>query len=203
MASGVQKSPRSGNAPLAPVFKERGKQMKAITVTVKGKSPLLMHRFPMEPIEALEKKLPEEQAEIAAYRDPDTGELYVPAINFHRALIAGAAYSKGKGRASLAKVAACAIFVSPERLSLGTKHYTIDARPVVVPATKGRVVRYRPRLDEWQFTCTLEYDETLLKESQVRKIVDDTLERVGLLDFRPERKGPFGRGMVVEWKPIE
>jgi len=31
-------------------------------------------------------------------------------------------------------------------------------------------------------------------------VVDDAGVRVGLLDFRPERKGSFGRFMVVEWK---
>jgi len=34
----------------------------------------------------------------------------------------------------------------------------------------------------------------------LRHIVDDAGSRVGLLDFRPERKGPFGRFIVIEWK---
>jgi len=29
--------------------------------------------------------------------------------------------------------------------------------------------------------------------------VDDTGQRVGLLDFRPEKKGPFGRFVVTRW----
>jgi hypothetical protein len=39
----------------------------------------------------------------------------------------------------------------------------------------------------------------LLTEKNLRKIVDDGLQRVGLLDFRPEKKGSFGRAMVVKW----
>jgi len=175
--------------------------LRAVDVTIKGKSPLLMHKFPMVPTPGIEKRTPEEQAEIAAYRDPDTGGLYVPGVNVQRALIAGAAYSKGKGRASLAKVAAACLMITPERLPLGTDTFVVDSRPVVIPATKGRIVRHRPRLDEWAFSFTIEYDDVMLNETQVRQVVDDTCNRVGFLDFRPERKGPFGRGMVTRWEP--
>lgn len=173
-------------------------------VTIKGLTALLMHRFPSEPIKALEKKSGAEQAEYAAYRIPDgakgKGELYIPGIAIQRALVAGAAFSKGKGRASLQKQAAACISISPEYVGLGVKDYAIDARPVVVPATRGRVMRYRPRLDEWQVSFEITFDETLIKESELRCIVDDTGSRVGLLEFRPARKGMFGRFMVTEWK---
>jgi hypothetical protein len=169
-------------------------------VTLKGATPILMHAFPLVPIEALEKKLPAEQAELAAYRDPETGQLYVPGTNVQRALVAAATYSKGKGRGSLQRAAAACLQVMPERIPFGTKTYAVDSRPVVVPATKGRVVRHRPRLDEWQITFELEWDDHLLKETEVRRIVDDMGQRVGLGDYRPEKKGPFGRSVVVSWK---
>ena len=95
-------------------------------------------------------------------------------------------------------MAAC-VLVSPEYIGLGVSKYEVDARPVVVPATKGRIMRFRPRLDEWQVTFEIEYDADLLTEIQIRKIVDDTGSRVGVLDFRPERKGPFGRFIVTSW----
>lgn len=34
------------------------------------------------------------------------------------------------------------------------------------------------------------------------RIVDDCGTRVGLLDFRPERKGPFGRFVVTKWESM-
>jgi len=172
---------------------------KTISVTITGKSALLMHAFPMEPIEALEKKTPAEQAEYAAYRHPETHELYIPGVALQRALVNGATYVKGKGRASLQRSAAACLMVSPERLLLGTDEYEIDTRPVVVPATKGRILRHRPKLDTWQVTFEIEYDDTLMSAEQVRSIVDNTGQRVGLLDFRPDRKGPFGRFLVTHW----
>ena len=42
--------------------------------------------------------------------------------------------------------------IEPEMIGLGTKTYEIDSRPVVVPATRGRIVRHRPRFNEWQCT---------------------------------------------------
>lgn len=172
-----------------------------VSVTMTGSSPLLMHRYPLEPVEAIEKKTPAEQAEIAAYRDPDTGNLYIPGVAVQRALVGAATYSKGKGRASLQKPVAACVLVSPERIDLGTKDYQIDSRAVVMPATRGRIVRHRPRLDSWEITFEIECDETLLTEKQLRKIVDDAGSRVGFLDFRPEKKGPYGRSVVTNWRP--
>ena len=172
---------------------------KAAKVTITGQSPLLMHAFPMVPIEAVEKKSIEEQAELSAYREPGGKMLYLPGINLQRALIAGATYSKGKGRGSLQKAAAACLNITPERIPLGAEVYEIDYRPVVIPATKGRVMRHRPRLEKWAATFEIEWDETLLKPEEVRRIIDDTGTRVGVLDFRPEKKGPFGRFIVTSW----
>lgn len=174
--------------------------IKKIQCVIKGQSPLLMHSFPMQPLEAIEKKSPEEQAEYSAYRDPETEELYIPGLAIQRSFVASATYSKGKGRGSLQKPVAACVIVNPERCLLGVKEYKIDSRPVVIAATKGRIIRHRPRLDSWSVSFEIEFDDTLLTEAQVRRVVDDAGSRVGLLDFRPERKGPFGRFVVVEWK---
>jgi hypothetical protein len=180
---------------------------KSVKVKVKGISAIIMHSFPMEPIEnpPLEKRSIEEQAELAAYRDPQTKGLYIPGINIQRSLIAGSAYSKGKGRASLQKQAAACLVVSPERVPFTfngkpLKTYEIDSRPVVIKATGGRIMRHRPRLDEWEAQFEIEYDDSLLTEKQLRQIVEDSISRVGWLDFRPEKKGPFGRSMITEWQ---
>lgn len=177
--------------------------MKRINVTIEGISPLLMHRFPMEPIEAIEKKEPKEQAAISLYQIDD--KPYIPGVNLQRALVASATFSKGKGRASLQKPVAAGLFVDEELLFLNgkTSPWVIDSRPVVVPATKGRIVRHRPKFEKWQVDFTISFDETLLTATQVRQVVDDAGSRVGVLDFRPEKKGPFGRFMVTRWEEVK
>ena len=174
--------------------------MEKLKVTIKGLTPLLMHSFPMVEIRNPEKLSDAEQAELAAYRDPETRDLYIPGIAVQRGLVAAAIFSKGKGRSSLQRVVAAGVFVFPERISLGQKKYEIDRRPVVIPATKGRVIRVRPRLDEWQASFSIEYDAELVTEKQLRQIVDDFCSKIGLLDFRPACKGSFGRSMVTSWQ---
>jgi len=143
---------------------------------------------------------PEQQAEHVAYRHPASSELFIPATALWRAIVDGATYVKGKGRGSLQKVAAACIIVDPEYLLLGVKDYALDSRRVVVSATKGAIVRHRPRLDKWRVGFSVTYDPTLLSAVNVRQIVDCAGSRVGVLDFRPACKGPFGRFQVVEWR---
>jgi hypothetical protein len=157
-------------------------------------------RISPTPVANMEKLTVKEQAEYAAYRDPNTHGLYIPGVAIQRALVSAAAFSKGKARSSLVKHAAACFLVTPERIPLKKNEYIIDSRPVVIPATKGCILRHRPRLDEWEIEFTLEWDPALLDETQVRKIVDDMGSRVGLLDFRPEKKGPFGRSTVIRWE---
>jgi hypothetical protein len=63
------------------------------------------------------------------------------------------------------------------------------------------VVRYRPRLDEWAVEFEITYEENLMTEPQLRKIVDNAGSLCGLLDYRPANKGPFGRFIVTLWEP--
>lgn len=175
-------------------------------ITIEGISPLLMHRFPEEPIPGFEKKSKEEQAEFATYRldnkDPKSN-LCIPGVVIFSALINGASYSKGKGRASLMKPAAACLSINPMKLDLGTVDYAIDARAVVMPSTRGRIMRYRPMLENWSVSFTLGADDVLISDKQLRTIVDDTGSRVGLLDFSPRSKGPFGRFIVTHWEKIK
>lgn len=176
--------------------------MERVEVSIQGSSALLMNAYPMVEADGIDKRPPMDQAEHHLYRRPDNRAIHVPGVNLHRGIIAGAAYSKGKGRGSLQKIAAAAIFVNEPYLDLMPQDWALDSRPVVIPATRGRIVRHRARFDKWQLSATLEFDETLLNEKQLRRIVDDTGSRVGLLDFRPEKRGPFGRFVVIEWKKI-
>ena len=174
--------------------------MSEVKVTIEGTSALMMKKYPEVPIEGFEKKTPEEQAELSSYRIPGSDELYIPGVAVQRALVKAATYSKGKGRASLQKTAAACLMVLPEYVGLGTSKFVVDSRPVVVPATRGRIMRHRPRLDKWKGTFGLEWDETLMTETQVKKIVEDMGKRVGLLEFRPSCNGPYGRCKIAKWE---
>lgn len=174
--------------------------IKRIEITIEGTTPLLMHKFSMEQIEGQSKMTAEQQCEIAAYRMPDTKELFVPGVNIQRCFVKGGAFVKGKGRATLQKTVAACVMITPENVLLGTKHFQIDSRSVVIAATKGRIIRHRPRLDNWKLVFYLEFDDVLLSMKELRSVVDNAGLRCGLGDFRPEKGGYFGRFTVVSWK---
>ena len=50
----------------------KGVDVKKIVCEIQGVSALLMHAFPLQPVEGLEKMAPAEQAEASAYRDPES-----------------------------------------------------------------------------------------------------------------------------------
>jgi hypothetical protein len=68
-----------------------------------------------------------------------------------------------------------------------------------MPSTGGSVMRHRARLDEWKLTFTINLDEEVFTPKFVRQLVDDGGKRVGLGDYRPATRGPFGRFVVTEW----
>jgi len=176
-----------------------------ISVKIKGVTPLLMNRFVEE--DAItnaprdKNATPREQAEKLAYKDKEGG-LYVPGPNIFACLIVAGKYHKlGKNKVTTMKssLVPAALSLMEIECSLNTKEFEVDSRSVVIPATGGRIMKHRPRLDEWELEFTLELDTAMFSEKFTRQIVDDAGSKAGLGDFRPDRKGPFGKFKVVEW----
>lgn len=72
--------------------------MEKVNIKITGITPLLMNRFPMEEIKAIEKKPVEEQLEICAYRvptdDDSLGELYIPGECIRKSIQNGVSMSR-------------------------------------------------------------------------------------------------------------
>jgi hypothetical protein len=182
--------------------------MKSIEFQITGQNPLLINRFHEEArleatrgIHTRHADWPDAKVDAAArlYSDPD-GQPYFPAENLRQAIITAAARQKIGRRAATSDMAG-ALYLRPDALPL-TGDWQVDERPVVIPATKGRLVRYRPRFDEWSISGTLAFDERLVDERLVRTCVDEAGMYVGIGDFRPQKKGPYGRFIVTSWQPV-
>jgi hypothetical protein len=78
--------------------------------------------------------------------------------------------------------------------------WEVDSRSVVIPSTGGRIMCHRPRVDAWRCSFTLDVDATVFTPNLVRTVLDDAGRKIGLGDYRPARKGPFGRFVVVQWE---
>lgn len=149
---------------------------------------------------AIPKNDPEAAAERAAYRLP-TRELYQPADHIERSFVQAAGLHK-IGKRSAKSVAGAAVCISPREIPHGLREYVVDSRRVVIAATKGAVVRHRPRLDSWRLTFTLDLDDELIHPRLAEQILIDAGKRIGIGDFRPAKGGPFGRFTVTAFEEI-
>jgi len=93
--------------------------------------------------------------------------------------------------------------VEIEGLEIPIQHkesWTVDTRAVRIPSTGGRILCHRPCFHDWRLRFTLKVDTDMISLKLMREIVDAAGKRVGLGDFRPDCKGPFGKFVVTRWK---
>ena len=186
---------------------------KMIDITIQGKTPLLCNRFTDEAQMAATSgtraaitttsKQPQDVAREKLYTD-DNGVLGIPQPNLYRCIIdAGKFFKVGKSKMTTVKsslVPSC-VSIDPVFLPLTHKQpWTVDSRPVRIPATGGRIIAHRPKFDDWALSFEAELDEETMTEDLFRELVDAAGSKIGLGDFRPDTKGPFGKFVVTSWK---
>jgi hypothetical protein len=186
--------------------------MKSILVEIRGTSPLLIHRFSEDSEQAKSSRRmkvsdrdPRAEATKAAYIAPD-GTFYFSAFSIPGAMgNAGASHKMRGSRKSLRFVVPSAVRVTTEAITIlngngPAKDFEVDARPVTIPATKGRIMRYRPRFDSWGAKFCLTLDDNNLSIEDAHQLLTEAGVQIGIGDFRPEKRGPFGCFRVVSFK---
>jgi len=180
-----------------------------IRVKIRGLTPLLMNRLTPE---KLKRKTtpktrefnPVKEAEESAYIDVIDGkrQLYIPAEAVYGMIVTAASLYRS-GRIPLSSLLAGTIRIEPPKIPLGTDKYEVDIRAVVVQ--KARVMRARAKVYPWCAEFTIVYDREMLGRvlGDLRKVLEDGGRRVGLLDFRPQKKGWFGTFAVEEFEVVE
>ena len=179
--------------------------MKKIEVSIEGTSPLLMHAIGVKAMESMMKKSkktvqnydPKEDAEDAAYR-MKSGELHIPARCMKACIVNASAWYK-MGRRSAKQYVAGATLIEPVEIPLGTKKYEIDLRPVVIQ--RARVIRARPKLEEWGCQFRIVYNQDIFSDTgMLKQIVEEAGIRIGVLDNRPQKGGENGAFKITGWK---
>lgn len=189
-----------------------------INVTIQGITPLIMNRFTEAAEVAVsggttvtfkgDKGTPRAQAEAKRYSD-QAGHLYIPGPNIFACIIAAGTFHKaGKSKLTTMKTSLIPAGLMVDDLVCNLTNadgeflteWEVDSRSVVIPSTGGRIMCHRPRVDIWYASFTLDVDGTMFSPALVRAVVDDAGKKVGLGDFRPARKGPFGRFVVSRWE---
>lgn len=70
----------------------------------------------------------------------------------------------------------------------------VDCRSVKVG--QSRLMRYRPRLNDWSLLVEVIFDETMIERAQIIAAAENAGKYIGLGDYRPAKGGPFGRFTV-------
>lgn len=189
-----------------------------IEAEITGTTGLICNRFHDEAAEAAtngtrpatsaaDRGTPKEQAEKKLYYGVDGKTLIIPQPNLLRCIVDGGTFHKaGRSKVTTQKSSllyACLDIEGAEILLLHNEPWRVDTRAVRIPSTGGRILAHRPMFDDWvlRFTATLDTDVIGVK--LLRTIVDDAGKKIGLGDFRPATKGPYGKFVVTRWREIK
>lgn len=180
---------------------------KVFAAVIEGVTPLLMHspRNLMTRDADTPKRrtipTPEEEAEAGVYRT-ESGALYIGADQLRQAMITAARLFKS-GRYAASRVIAPALMItSPTQFILMRNGHPlmtydrIDIRRVVVQ--KNGVLRARPLIEvPWETEIRYLFDMSIVANpSLLLQALQQAGMLIGVLDFRPEKGGIFGRFSV-------
>lgn len=188
--------------------------MKTIGVEIRGITPLLIHRFSEDAEQAkstrrmeVNQRDPRTEATKNAYIAND-GTFFFNAFSIPSAMGNAGSNHKARGtRKTLRFVVPSAVRMKSDTVTITNgsgpaKNFEVDARPVTIPATKGRVMRYRPRFDQWGAAFELTVDDNLLSVEMAQQLLQEAGQSIGIGDFRPEKRGPFGTFRVVKFEEV-
>lgn len=188
--------------------------MISINCTIEGKTPLLMNPFTDEAqMKATsgtsasivgDKGTPREQAEVKVYRSAHGGHPIIPQPNlFSCFMAAGKFFKAGKSKITTQKSSLLPACLEIDGIGIPVEHrdpWEVDTRAVRNPSTGGRFQCHRPSFNDWKLSFSMSLDESVMSETFLRDIIDKAGSAIGLGDFRPDCKGPFGKFRVVLWE---
>lgn len=179
--------------------------MKTYSVTITGVTPLLMNR-PSALIGDISKERtqadvsPEEQASQKLYEID--GKLYQPETHIKGSLVESGKNQKvvGKGKATYSKIVGYAVEINPFEITHKKQKWKPFSVLAVNPSTKGRNLLHRPMLEEWELDFEATFDEEQISAVVLKEIFERAGKIVGIGDWRPAKKGRFGKFQVTSWK---
>ena len=188
-----------------------------IRITIEGTTPLMCNRFTDEAAMSAtsgnrvsmvgDRGSPREQAEKKLYRARgDSDQLIIPGPNMFRCIIdAGIFFKAGKSKITTQKTSILSYAFAIEEAEIpivSRDGWDVDTRAVRIPSTGGRILAHRPSFNDWRLTFTVDLDTEVIGIKLFREIVDAAGKKIGLGDFRPATKGPYGRFVVTTWEVI-
>lgn len=149
----------------------------------------------------------EEEAQSGCYWTADSKYLAFPSDNIRSGLIAASSGMKvpSNRKLSLVLVVSGDIIIEPTMISFGTNKYEILTKRVVIQ--RQGILRSRPLIYPWELKFVIRWEKQYLGDDFHENILPDLLERlggtIGIGDYRPAKKGPYGRFAVKSIKRLK
>jgi len=179
--------------------------MEKVNVTIQGTTPILFNRFRDVAIEGKSKKrtgaLEQSEIEDKLYKD-EKGKIQLPAVYIKNSITEAAKQFKivGKNKATYSKIVGSSVDVMPFYIEFESGKYEIFRISAVNPMTKGRIMVSRPKFNKWSATFQIVLNDSQVDVSVINEILEHAGKYVGLGDWRPEKKGMFGKFMITSFK---
>ncbi len=204
----------------APPIKLEG--LVAVHITVTGISPMLQNPMTDETLDMLIDRVPGRKGnktgnektheQIAAERlckGPDD-ELGIPMTWLFAALVEAGRHvvysNKTKLSTRESSLVPAFLAIQDEFLPFNNQadnSWVVDKRRGVLAATGVAVGILRPKFPTWDFDVVAEVDCDQISMDKIRELFDIAGRFCGLGDFRPNKRGPFGRFMISHWEVKE
>lgn len=180
--------------------------MNKIQVVIEGITPLLFNRFRDTAIEGKSKKRTGvmEDSEIVdkLYTDND-GQILLPSVYIKNSITESAKKFKipGQKGATYSKTVGSSVDVMPFYIKLKSdEKFEAFRISTVNPMTKGRMMVTRPKFNKWSAAFEIILNDSQVDVSVMNEILEQAGKYVGIGDWRPEKKGMFGKFMITSFK---
>jgi len=176
-----------------------------IKVQIEGTTPILFNRFRDTAIEGKSKKrtgaLAETEIEDKLYLD-EKGNPQLPSVYLKNSITEASKQFKivGKGKSTYSKLVASTVDIEPFMIDLKSGKYEVFRISAVNPMTKGRMMTERPKYIKWKAEFEIILNDPAVPVSVINEILEHSGKYVGIGDWRPEKKGMFGKFMITSFK---
>lgn len=188
--------------------------MEKLFIKIKGITPLLMNN-PQYMGNPGPLPVQEEEVKRSRYVDKDEN-LLLPSVALRKSIILGATGYK-IGKFSLKSRLSASITIFEEFFNIldekgnYKKDYVTDSRRVVIKATKAGVIRSRARVEiPWYVEGIYGFNSEMLMDKYgavqmeaLEKAINIAGQVAGLLDYRPNRDGWFGKYELIDIEVLQ
>jgi len=184
--------------------------MKKFEVEIEGITPLLMNKPSQDIIEKSKdvKRETETSEQIAFHKLYEIeGKIYTPATHLQGSLIEAGKFKKKLGRgtskANYSKTCGYAVEIEPFEIIHEIQDWEVFSIQAVNPTTRGRNILHRPMFKNWKLKFFVNFDEEEIEPEVIKEIFDIAGRKVGIGDWRPAKKGRFGKFQIIKWKECD